>query len=484
MKQFLTFLGLIGLSLSCAIAQETYEQTSLRFNEHIENMIKQGELNADKSKRRDAVNATFTMTNPEVTVEGANNFFEFDIEASTEQENIFFDNALLRLDYSGINGNSVFGDSIAKRGNIEIEYGPLFNDANTYEQDLANDVDSQEVALIAGVHFMPPTGTHSRVILPKTPVQLLHVKIKMTACGKDVALTYHDNMLTLPSFFWSYAETADASAFDGTAFDNATFIDSIGLYNPPLIDGADHVCEGATESYSIESINAAQGYTWTTEPGGILSFSDSKIDLTLNENIEIIVKGNLGCGFSKSGNLEVEVDEQPIANAGPDTIICENNIILYAEEPNVGQGFWTFVSGNGIIQSANLPNSIFGHQEKAETEFILNWTVIGNGFCPDATDEITINYDPSSPNCTITGNEDGTVHQFVIAPNPVSDVLIIDIDEDISEIRILSMNGITVLEQNGNGHHTEIDLNALGSGVYMIQAVSNDSIYSGSFVKE
>lgn len=479
MKQFLTFLGLIGLSLSCAIAQETYEQTSLRFNEHIENMIKQGELNADKSKRRDAVNATFTMTNPEVTVEGANNFFEFDIEASTEQENIFFDNALLRLDYSGINGNSVFGDSIAKRGNIEIEYGPLFNDANTYEQDLANDVDSQEVALIAGVHFMPPTGTHSRVILPKTPVQLLHVKIKMTACGKDVALTYHDNMLTLPSFFWSYAETADASAFDGTAFDNATFIDSVGLYKVPTISGEPTLCEDMEETYVVDPIAATSGYTYFINDQEILNISDNKIDLTLVFGVELAVKGNIGCGFSWAGRFDIEVDEQPEAIAGIDTTICDNTLTLYAEVPTVGVGTWTQPAG--IILSPNAPDATITDLPEGPLDIL--WSVV-NGVCPHAQDFIQIDYNPSSPKCTITGNEFGTVHQFVIAPNPVSDVLIIDIDEDISEIRILSMNGITVLEQNGNGHHTEIDLNALGSGVYMIQAVSNDSIYSGSFVKE
>lgn len=479
MKIFFTLVGVIGLTLSCSLAQENYEQISQRFDAHIANMIKQGELNNQNVGRRESVDATFTMTNAEVTNDGSNDFFEFDIEVFGNTNDIYFDNALFRIDYSGLNGNSVFGDSVAKRGNIETTYGPMFNDVNTYEPHLYQDVDSQAVALIAGVYFMAPGGgAYNRALLPQAPVQLLHVKIKMVDCGKDVALSYHDDMATLPSFFWSYTETADAGSFSGTAFDNTTFIDSIGLYSLSEIAGQATVCQGTEETYSIEIIESASGYEWTLTPGETLNIVDNKVDLELAMDSDISVKGVIGCGFSHAVSKKISVDEMPIANAGADTLICENHLILFANEPHAGEGNWSSVAGE--IDFVNAHNATISKLPIGITT--ATWTV-ENGVCPSAVDIIEIDYNPSSPNCVVAGIEFGLVRQFVIAPNPASDLLTIDIDENITQIKVLTSNGAPIFEQVGNGQHNEIDLNALEPGIYIIQAISNKSIYSGSFVK-
>lgn len=168
----------------------------------------------------------------------------------------------------------------------------------------------------------------------------------------------------------------------------------------------------------------------------------------------------------------------PIANAGADTLICENHLILFANEPHAGEGNWSSVAGE--IDFVNAHNATISKLPIGITT--ATWTV-ENGVCPSAVDIIEIDYNPSSPNCVVAGIEFGLVRQFVIAPNPASDLLTIDIDENITQIKVLTSNGAPIFEQVGNGQHNEIDLNALEPGIYIIQAISNKSIYSGSFVK-
>jgi len=59
-------------------------------------------------------------------------------------------------------------------------------------------------------------------------------------------------------------------------------------------------------------------------------------------------------------------------------------------------------------------------------------------------------------------------------PNPVSDVLIINSDDDISNLRIFNINGQLVMSINPASKEATIDVSNFANGVYFVHVLSND----------
>ena len=68
------------------------------------------------------------------------------------------------------------------------------------------------------------------------------------------------------------------------------------------------------------------------------------------------------------------------------------------------------------------------------------------------------------------GSEWGTNNAFSISPNPVNDRLTVITSEELAQISIYNLHGQCVLQTS------ELDINVahLPSGVYMLQAVTNE----------
>ncbi len=102
------------------------------------------------------------------------------------------------------------------------------------------------------------------------------------------------------------------------------------------------------------------------------------------------------------------------ANAGENDTFCGANYQLKANQPLVGQGTWTIVSGDGNIVQNHLPNS-FVQNLSSNANCLLRWTV-SNGVCDDNSSEVHINTQCSSfvlnwPN-VISPNNDGVNDVF------------------------------------------------------------------------
>lgn len=74
---------------------------------------------------------------------------------------------------------------------------------------------------------------------------------------------------------------------------------------------------------------------------------------------------------------------------------------------------------------------------------------------------------------------------LVIYPNPVADVLFLNLDEDIpTEIEIFNSAGQIILRsQNANAHPEKIDLSNLPSGFYFIKLTQMNAFKTVSFIK-
>ena len=70
-------------------------------------------------------------------------------------------------------------------------------------------------------------------------------------------------------------------------------------------------------------------------------------------------------------------------------------------------------------------------------------------------------------------------------PNPVSDYLTIDLDEDVDNLEIINLSGQRVLSIETNGNkHLEVDLEALASGAYIIKYLYKDQVQTKRMIKK
>lgn len=234
MKKIVACFSLILSFNGQLLAQESYKEVIARFNTQLERMIEVGSVQPKSETKTTEISASFALDNAQITNGITTDYLEFDINIKADASGVFFSNALFRIDYSGITGQSEFGTNIGENGNIELTYGPLFSDLNTYEPDLYMDVDTQQVALIAGIRFFPLSGSFNRVEVPQTYVQLLHIKIEIVNCSQEIAVTYHDDLISLPNAFWTYNDALDGDFFSNKSFENVTFEDESKLKDNPL----------------------------------------------------------------------------------------------------------------------------------------------------------------------------------------------------------------------------------------------------------
>ncbi|MDQ3109621.1 MAG: SBBP repeat-containing protein, partial [Bacteroidota bacterium] len=116
------------------------------------------------------------------------------------------------------------------------------------------------------------------------------------------------------------------------------------------------------------------------------------IGLTTGANVFQWTISNGTCP-SSSDQVTITHDANPtVANAGPDQVICASSTSLAGNIPATGTGFWTLISGTGIITTPSSATSVVNGVSVGTNVF--RWT-ISNGTCPSTFDEVTITRDPN-----------------------------------------------------------------------------------------
>jgi len=94
---------------------------------------------------------------------------------------------------------------------------------------------------------------------------------------------------------------------------------------------------------------------------------------------------------SDSADVTIFVDVAPTAaDAGVDQSICSDTISLNANDPILGTGFWTIVTGSATFIDPGNPATLVSSVGVGVN--VLQWN-IGNGTCPPSTDQIVITRD-------------------------------------------------------------------------------------------
>jgi gliding motility-associated-like protein len=98
----------------------------------------------------------------------------------------------------------------------------------------------------------------------------------------------------------------------------------------------------------------------------------------------------------KLGTLNAQGDVQatvvgcanPPAQAGPDQDVCDTQTTLQGNEPLIGAGTWSVISGSATIQDVNLPNTIVTGLSPGINTF--RWTMPATSNSPVTFDDITV----------------------------------------------------------------------------------------------
>lgn len=161
-----------------------------------------------------------------------------------------------------------------------------------------------------------------------------------------------------------------------------------------LINGETVVCEGSTGLvYSVPAIAGAETYEWSLPFGmNIISGQNTRqitVNLSMNDlGGPVYVKGINACGAGKpSPVLNVKVNPLPVAYAGENTGICDDETILTAFDPGAPSiGSWQVISGPAVIDNPGQALTAARGLRIGENKF--SWTVVNNG-C-SVSDTVTI----------------------------------------------------------------------------------------------
>ena len=160
--------------------------------------------------------------------------------------------------------------------------------------------------------------------------------------------------------------------------------------------GADKsVCGTST---NLEGNNPAIGTgTWSIITGTGGNFTDDTNENTnftgnVGETYQLRWTISNGSCTSTADDVLITFDQAPsTANAGADKSVCGTSTNLEGNNPAVGTGTWSIITGTGgIFTDDNNENTNFTGNV-GET-YQLRWT-ISNGSCTSTTDDVTITFD-------------------------------------------------------------------------------------------
>jgi gliding motility-associated-like protein len=150
------------------------------------------------------------------------------------------------------------------------------------------------------------------------------------------------------------------------------------------------VCAGNTASLSATTIGtlpAGATITWYDAAfgGNIVGTGNSFTTPPINSNT-IYYVGVCPSTFTKPVNVTT-TPGVTASVAGPNQQVCQNNAQLGANNPSIGTGVWTLISGSGTFSDATLFNTTVSNLAAGDN--IFEWTISAPG-CTPSQSQVTI----------------------------------------------------------------------------------------------
>jgi len=176
----------------------------------------------------------------------------------------------------------------------------------------------------------------------------------------------------------------------------------------PVNAGTDQIISGGSTNLNATPVIAGEG-KWSLVAGGAVITNDldpytSVSNLRRGENLFRWTVTNMGC--EESDEVTITNGETIDANAGLDQEVCDDYADLQANDPDVGIGEWSVVSGAGQFEDINNQKTRVTNLGPGENVF--RWTIYYTN--SNSTDEVTITNNKvttanAGPNRDICGEE-------------------------------------------------------------------------------
>gem|GEM_PF-4627806 len=164
----------------------------------------------------------------------------------------------------------------------------------------------------------------------------------------------------------------------------------------PEVFSTDSACEDSDVALRVLNPNPELLYRWfrladnaEVGEGAVLMLSN----VTMADEGEYYVIGNSANCVSEPSNttnLEVAQPSTTIANVGDDLVVCESFYQLEGNTVSNGEGIWTNINTDAVIQDENNPTTEIS--ELAYGENLFTWSVV-SGVCGiTSTDTLSILY--------------------------------------------------------------------------------------------
>ncbi|MEZ4965258.1 MAG: proprotein convertase P-domain-containing protein [Saprospiraceae bacterium] len=184
------------------------------------------------------------------------------------------------------------------------------------------------------------------------------------------------------------------------------------------ITGDSSLCTGTNGSYTIQAVNGADSYVWTTPAGGAILSGQNTTSIVVEwanaPGGEVCVAAENACGTGPEDCYTVSVFEQPVANAGADNATCSLSTALSGSVSVPGSsGQWTALPGpgNAVFSDASSPQSNVTVNPSGIYTFV--WTE-SNSICADA-DSVTIAFNDPPITGTVTHTCDGANQNYTVS---------------------------------------------------------------------
>ncbi|MDX1651071.1 MAG: HYR domain-containing protein [Brumimicrobium sp.] len=220
-----------------------------------------------------------------------------------------------------------------------------------------------------------------------------------------------------------------------------------------IITTTTSLCDTTSMVLEADPVSPGTGEWTVIAGGGNLNNQFSNMtgvnNLTFGANTFVWTVSSVNCG-NATDTLTVNVYEQPLPANTQDTLyICaDTSLNITGNQPNVGIGTWTSVSGGINFLNENSPNTLAYNFTGGWNDLI--WT-ISNGSCPSSSDTLSVFTKPNTVIQTSDTSLCATENSLTLvgSPNPVGVSSIWYIIEGSGDI--LSQTSSTTLAENLNG---------------------------------
>jgi hypothetical protein len=151
----------------------------------------------------------------------------------------------------------------------------------------------------------------------------------------------------------SFFRTSAGNELEGIYHDAGITVHAIPAVADTLY-GSRYFCKGSTNNiFKIDTLKNATSYSWSIYPtqAGSLTAKDTSMSIdfysTYSGTVLISVEASNGCGSGKIFSDSIHVLGNPVANAGPNKVICENDSIALSGNVLYAQSHLWATSGDG-----------------------------------------------------------------------------------------------------------------------------------------